>query len=526
MGKLTNEEFINRVKEKNKFYANGDIILNGEYNGRHTQIPAHCNIHNYDWSVFPATLYDGKGCPKCSREQVNKQRLLSQEEFIDRLQQCNQFFVNGDLIILGRYCGRHRTIPCHCNIHDYDWNAHPATLYEGRGCPRCSWNILVEHLTMSNDEFVARVFDIDPELIVRGKYVNNSTPVDVECKYGHVWSPMPQKILHNHQGCPYCSGHRVLVGFNDMWTTRPDIAKLLKDPEDGYRYTYGSGKRTYFICPDCGAESYNRINTVSSYRFVCNRCGDGISYPEKFGRVFLDQLQIDDHRCEYQPKWAKPYFYDDYFVYNGTKYIVEWDGAFHYLERNGVDLSLEERRSIDKFKDNLAIQHDIDVIRIDCLLSNMDYIKQNILQSKLSCIFDLSHIDWNLCDEKAQSNLVKEACRLYNLGEHSTSRIGSIMHVSAGTVCKYLKVGAKFNWCDYSVDKAKIENIERQKIAVNVVDINDKIIHSFDSYAQCKAKMKELYQISFGQKGIRNSCKTHSPYKGFNFRFANETIQN
>lgn len=452
---IKQDEFINRLQQCNQFFVQGDFVLLGEYNGRHNTIPAYCNIHNCNWNAEPAKLYEGKGCPNCSMEHAGKLQSIQQEEFINRLTQCNKFFVNGDIELRGPYRGRHIAIPGHCNIHNFDWDAWPASLYEGRGCPHCSWSTLGEHSVLSHEEFVARVYEINPELTVVGKYINGSVPVDIQCKEGHIWSPLPQKILHDHQGCPYCSGHRVWVGFNDIWTTRPDIAKLLKNPDDGYKYTYGSGKRLDFICPDCGSISNKKLNTVSCYGFSCPYCGDGISYPEKFGRAFLDQLKISNHICEYQPEWGRPYFYDDYFIYANQEYIIEWDGAFHYLKRSKTKLSLEERQAIDKLKDDIAIQHNINIIRIDCLLSTLDYIQQHILESELSHIFDLSNINWNLCDEKAQSNLVKEACNLYNSGIHSTSQIGVKLHISAGTICIYLKNGSKFGWCNYNPKRSK-----------------------------------------------------------------------
>lgn len=30
--------------------------------------------------------------------------------------------------------------------------------------------------------------------------------------------------------CPVCAGKKVLIGYNDLWTTHPEVAKLLKDP--------------------------------------------------------------------------------------------------------------------------------------------------------------------------------------------------------------------------------------------------------------------------------------------------------
>lgn len=43
------------------------------------------------------------------------------------------------------------------------------------------------------------------------------------CDLGHVWQA---KICMRSRGsgCPYCSGNKVLIGFNDLATTEPDVA--------------------------------------------------------------------------------------------------------------------------------------------------------------------------------------------------------------------------------------------------------------------------------------------------------------
>src|SRR5574344_202584 len=45
-----------------------------------------------------------------------------------------------------------------------------------------------------------------------------------------------------------------------------------------------------------------------------------------------------------------------------------------------------------------------------CRKSELEYIKNNIFESKLNEIFDLSKIKWDECEEFALSNRVKEAC--------------------------------------------------------------------------------------------------------------------
>ncbi|MDT2009837.1 hypothetical protein FXW78_50050 [Rhodococcus opacus] len=42
--------------------------------------------------------------------------------------------------------------------------------------------------------------------------------------HGHEWqASLRDRIRHNH-GCPFCAGKRVMLGFNDLSTLRPDLA--------------------------------------------------------------------------------------------------------------------------------------------------------------------------------------------------------------------------------------------------------------------------------------------------------------
>lgn len=57
-----------------------------------------------------------------------------------------------------------------------------------------------------------------------------------------------------------------------------------------------------------------------------------------------------------------------------------------------------------------------------------------------------------------------------------------------------------------------------------VVDKDENALDTFDSLASCVRGMKNTYGITIYAKYIVQSCETHKPYKGFNFRFANETM--
>ena len=446
---------------------------------------------------------------------------LTHEEFVEKLLVNNKYYANGEIKIIGQYIDSKTKIACLCAIDGHQWDSRASHLLEGQGCPMCQ----LRHKRISLDEFLRRLKSLENSITAIDLYRGMKVRIRFRCKLGHIWSATPDDILHG-RGCPYCSNRKVLTGFNDLWTTRPDVARMLKNPEDGYKYTKGSSKKLSFVCPDCKNEKQKIVADVCYQGLCCSHCGDGVSYPEKFGRAFLNLLPIDVHQCEYQPEWAKPYFYDEYFVYKNNAYIIEWDGAFHYKEKNGITQSLEERQKVDILKDELAEQHCIKMIRINCLYSEPNYIKKQILGSELKNIFDLSNIDWILCDVQAQSNFIKEACSLYSLGMTNLRMIGSKMNLCEDTIRRYLKKGSALNWCDYDTTLAQQQVYERKaKLIVLLNDMGD-VIYKFRSARMCEKQMNNQYDITFTRSGIKWACKNHKPYKGFNFRFANETQQN
>lgn len=440
---------------------------------------------------------------------------LTHEEFLDRVMQKNQYVANGYIVILGRYVDCHSHIKCQCNIHHCIWDSTPTSLYEGCGCKKCGHDKMRIKRKELCDDFLKKLNKLNNGIIMVGPYINMTTKTDFQCIRNHVWSEKPT-VIADGSGCPYCSNQRVWVGFNDMWTTRPDVAKLLTDPNDGYQYTSGSNQRVNFTCPDCGCISNKNIVSVSTRGMCCQMCSDGVSYPNKFIRQVLKQCNIN-FIPEYSPDWIKPMKYDCYFQYSGQEYIVEMDGAFHYMDRPSINKTAKQSQEIDGFKTSEAIKHGIQMVRIECIDSDMSYIKHQILSSSLNDIIDLSNVDWDLCDAKAQKSLVKECCELYVTGVHNLKEIAEKVFIHDATVRRYLRVGEKFGWCDYS-------NLQLKPVIV--LDQHNNILHSFESVASCNRNMRQIYNTTFKSAFISNACKSHKPYKGFNFRFANETQQN
>ena len=62
----------------------------------------------------------------------------------------------------------------------------------------------------------------DPSKVTAG----SSKKLPWICKEGHHWNATPKdRKPPNSNGCPYCSGNKVLAGFNDLESLYPEIAK-------------------------------------------------------------------------------------------------------------------------------------------------------------------------------------------------------------------------------------------------------------------------------------------------------------
>ena len=135
MGKLSQDEFLARLRDRNSHYAAGEFEVLGEYAGISAPVRCRCLVCGNVWDGNPdSMLRRNSRCPRCGRaaagKSSGKSRTLTHEKFVRRAAD-----VCPDVEIVGRYAGANTRLAVRCRTCGYSWDAFPATLLRSCSCP-------------------------------------------------------------------------------------------------------------------------------------------------------------------------------------------------------------------------------------------------------------------------------------------------------------------------------------------------------------------------------------------------------
>lgn len=142
-------------------------------------------------------------------------------------------------------------------------------------CPVCQ-SVAVLHpeiLEEWNDKF-------DPYEVAAG----SGRKIDWKCKKNskHIWKATPYNRLAQKQGCPYCSGNRVLKGETDVLTTHAHLEQLWNDERCMTEFSFGSNYKAKWRCVKDSTHTWTAtINDVSTGRSNCPQCANHVSQDEQ-----------------------------------------------------------------------------------------------------------------------------------------------------------------------------------------------------------------------------------------------------
>lgn len=371
---------------------------------------------------------------------------------------------------------------------------------------------------LTQDEFVQKVNEkYNGKFEVVGEYVNAKTPIKIKHRdCGTVFPRIPNKITAKSRNCtcPVCDGYKArtpLVGINDLWSTHPEIAKILKNPEDGYKVSKGTNGEFDFLCPYCNNTVNKPIFEVVERGYLpCPFCSGGKSYPNRFMANLLRILNID-FISEYKiPPYT--YLFDFYFMIKNQKYIVEMDGGIGHGNKEWGGCKDFKGLENDLIKDDICSQKNIKIIRIDCNYSNnrFDYVKQSILNSDLNLLLDFSTIDFSYIDKISCGSQIIQVANFWNDGIKSYDELTRLTNLSRDTVRKYLKKASEYSY----VSEAYEEILKRVRL-----DSNKKISNSKSYRIMCNQTGEVFCSIKEAQRqtgvtGIRNCLTGEQSYAG------------
>lgn len=169
---------------------------------------------------------------------------------------------------------------------DFEWQASIAKRVKGQGCPYLTgkkvWIGFNDLSTVRPDLLAQWDFNrnaIIPTQVTRG----SKKKVWWKCDNGHSWEASIVKRVEG-QNCPYCSGKKIQKGFNDLFTTHPNLKNEWNWDENNINpetISAGSHKKVWWRCAkghEWQAVVSTRVNGTG-----CPKCSEELrtSFPEK-----------------------------------------------------------------------------------------------------------------------------------------------------------------------------------------------------------------------------------------------------
>lgn len=144
--------------------------------------------------------------------------------------------------------GSHLKLEWRCS-KGHIWRAMVVSRARGNNCPICSNQITqtgINDLATTHPEIADEAYGWDPKLVNPGSHKK----MNWKCELGHIWdAAIHTRMRGKGEGCPICSNHRVLVGFNDLTTTHPHLIPEVHN-WDPTKFTPGSGSKKKWKCSE------------------------------------------------------------------------------------------------------------------------------------------------------------------------------------------------------------------------------------------------------------------------------------
>lgn len=304
--------------------------------------------------------------------------------------------------------------------------------------------------------------------------------------------------------------------------------RLLKytNPEY-YKYLVNKNKNVFpcgqyeeeWICQKCGKIFIETpLRMVSQHRScTCPNCSKKrYSYPEMI-MYYLLKTQNIDFIIHKRFEWSHNKEYDFYLP--KEKCIIETHGEQHYEDRSRwASYSLKKQIEIDDYKKRIALEKSEFVkkyIIIDCRISTLNYIKNNIEESELSNIINFKKVDWKLIGKLILEHCINgynnEIINIWNSGIYCLREISRMVNVSPFAIkCCLIR--------NQNLLNAKIED-KLRPLSVEVIK-DGTVLKEYDSVKELTKNSEKDFKTKFNHENVYAViCGKDRSYKGYFFRY-------
>lgn len=116
-------------------------------------------------------------------------------------------------------------------------------------------------------------WDYEKNGIIKPEQISHASEkkIYLKCSKGHNWVSLAKNFVLRPY-CPYCSGRKVWVGYNDLFTTNPELKPFWSKNNtiDPKTIKKGCNKKALWICKNCGSEYEMAIN--NKHGKLCPNC--------------------------------------------------------------------------------------------------------------------------------------------------------------------------------------------------------------------------------------------------------------
>ena len=205
--------------------------------GSHTKAEWKCEF-GHTWKAAVKDRCQGNGCPVCANK-------LVQVGYNDLATTNPELAAQADgwdptTVI----AGSHKKFGWRCE-RGHTWSVSADSRSQGSGCPVCANKQALagyNDLATTNPELALQADGWDPTTLTAG----SNKKVGWICEKGHTWMATIAD-RSSGRGCPVCSNKEVLIGYNDLATTNPELATQA-DGWDPTTIFAGSDKKVSWRC--------------------------------------------------------------------------------------------------------------------------------------------------------------------------------------------------------------------------------------------------------------------------------------